>query len=259
MTDDPQETQHESFRLPTNKEVPVWRYMDLAKYLMMLNSKSLYFARANKLGDPFEGSSTRAMVARREYIRANRTTDPNLAGWKDVPDEIFTNLANFYKTAVQDYLVNCWHMNEHESVAMWRLYSTSHEAIAIRSTYRRLRECLPQCVRIGEVNYIDWDTEGFGASQAFNFIMHKQRSFEHERELRAVFWEKEPTPEAQNLKAGIEPTGLAIKVDLAALIERVYVSPSAAPWFASLVETTTKKFAHSLPLKHSDLAADPLY
>jgi hypothetical protein len=97
MTDDPQETQHESFRLPTNKEVPVWRYMDLAKYLMMLNSKSLYFARANKLGDPFEGSSTRAMVARREHIRANRTTDPNLAGWKD--DEIFTNLAKFYKTA----------------------------------------------------------------------------------------------------------------------------------------------------------------
>src|SRR5690348_12510538 len=113
MTDDPQETQHESFRLPTDKEVPVWRYMDLAKYLTMLNSKSLYFARANKLGDPFEGLSTRAMVARREYIRANRTTDPNLAGWKDVPDEIFTNLAKFYKTAVQDYLVNCWHMNEH--------------------------------------------------------------------------------------------------------------------------------------------------
>jgi hypothetical protein len=259
MTDDPQETQHESFRLPTNKEVPVWRYMDLAKYLMMLNSKSLYFARANKLGDPFEGSSTRAMVARREYIRANRTTDPNLASWKDVPDEIFTNLANFYKTAVQDYLVNCWHMNEHESVAMWRLYSTSHEAIAIRSTYHRLRECLPQCVRIGEVNYIDWDTEGFGASQAFNFIMHKQRSFEHERELRAVFWDKEPTPEAQDLKAGIEPTGLAIKVDLAALIERVYVSPTAAPWFASLVEATTKKIGYSLPLIHSGSAADPLY
>jgi hypothetical protein len=92
--------------------------MDLAKYLVMLNSKSLCFARANFLGDPFEGSSTRAMVASREYIRANRATDPKLAAWKDAPDEFFTKWPDMFKNMRLNYLVNCWHMNEHESDAM---------------------------------------------------------------------------------------------------------------------------------------------
>jgi hypothetical protein len=51
------ETQHESFALPTNKDIPIWRYMDLAKYLSMLDSQSLFFSRATLLGDPFEGSA----------------------------------------------------------------------------------------------------------------------------------------------------------------------------------------------------------
>ena len=38
----------------------------------------------------------------------------------------------------------------------------------------------------------------------FNFIMHKRKSFEHERELRAVFWEMSATTDAQPYKAKIE-------------------------------------------------------
>ena len=79
-----EETQHESFRLPTNKDIPIWRYMDLGKYLALLDRGSLYFARATLLGDPFEGAPTGMMVAQREYIRANRTTDPKLAAYKDM-------------------------------------------------------------------------------------------------------------------------------------------------------------------------------
>jgi len=66
---DLQETQHELFRLPANKDIPIWRYMDLAKYLAMLDRGSLFFARATLLGDPFEGSTTNMMVAQREYIK----------------------------------------------------------------------------------------------------------------------------------------------------------------------------------------------
>jgi len=44
-------------------------------------------------------------------------------------------------------------------------------------------------VLIGEVNYINYETQGFAISNAMNFIMHKRLSFAHERELRAIFWE----------------------------------------------------------------------
>jgi hypothetical protein len=254
---DLQEAQHESFFLPTNKDVPIWRYMDLAKYLSMLDRRCLFFSRATMLGDPFEGSSTKAMVSGREYVRANRATDPRLASFKDLPDAAFgmSNMQNF----VRSYLISCWHMNEHDTAAMWKLYSSSNEAVCIRSTYRRLRQCLPQSVLVGEVRYIDYETQGFSIGNTFNYIMHKRLSFAHERELRAIFWEMQGTPDAQPYKAKIEPSGLAMEVDLPALIERVYVSPTAAPWFATLVEAMTTKCGFAFPVSQSVLAESPLY
>jgi hypothetical protein len=210
---DLQETQHESFGLPTNKDIPIWRYMDLAKYLSMLDRRRLFFARATLLDDPFEGSSTKMMVSAREYVRANRETDPALAEYKDMPEAVFTQMGDIFRQSVQSYLISCWHMNEHESAAMWKLYSSSNEAVCIRSTYRRLRRCLPQCVFVGEVSYIDYETEGFSPRNVFNAIMHKRLSFAHERELRAIFWERHGTPDAQPYKPQIEPSGLAMEVD----------------------------------------------
>jgi hypothetical protein len=255
---DLQEPAHESFRVPTNKDVPIWRYLDLAKYLSMLDRRCLFFSRATLVGDPFEGSSTKPMVSEREYIRANRATDPRLSTFKNIPDSAF-DTGSVFKKLVHSYLISCWHMNEHESAAMWKLYSSSNEAVCIQSTYRRLRLCLPQYVYIGEVNYINYETEKFSTLNGFNFIMHKRLSFAHERELRAIFWEMDGTPEAVPHKLQIESNGLAMEIDLLALVERVYVSPTAAPWFANLVEAMTVRCGFSFPVSQSALAATPLY
>jgi hypothetical protein len=252
------ETQHESFPLPTNKDIPIWRYMDLAKYLSMLDSRSLFFARATLLGDQFEGSSTKMMVSAREHILANRATDPALAAYKDLPEAAF-RIGEVARRSVQNFLISCWHVNPHESAAMWKLYSSANEAVCVQSTYRRLRLCLPKCVFIDEVKYINYDTEGFSVGNAFNFIMHKRLSFAHERELRGIFWEPDGTPEAQPYKARIEDAGLAISLDLPALIERVYVSPTAAPWFAKVVEAMTARCGFAFQVSQSSLAASPLY
>ncbi len=233
--------------------------MDLAKYLSMLDRRCVYLARATLLGDSFEGSSTKAMVRGREYVRASRATDPALVAYKDLPDEVFANMGNFPKEMLCHYLVSCWHMNEHESAAMWKLYSSSSDAVCVRSTYRRLRQSLPECVFVGEVNYINYETESFHAGNALNYIMHKRLSFAHERELRAIFWEMDGTPPAQPHKARIEPGGLAMEVDLSTLIERAYVSPTAAPWFAKLVEAMTTKCGFSFPIGQSTLAEGPIY
>jgi len=211
------------------------------------------------MNDPFEGSTPKFMVAEREYIKQNRATDPRLAAWKDVPDSAFEQMASLPKRIVDSYLISCWHMNEHESAALWKVYASANEAVCIQSTYRRLRLCLPQCVMIGEVSYIDYETQGFSSANLFNFLMHKRASFAHERELRAVFWEQDGTPEAQPYKQRVEPSGLAMEMDIPALIERTYVSPTAAPWFADLVQTMTKKCGFELPVSQSVLAAVPLY
>ena len=38
--------------------------------------------------------------------------------------------------------VSCWHKSDHESEAMWKLYSASGQAIAIESTVGQLRSSL---------------------------------------------------------------------------------------------------------------------
>ncbi len=39
--------------------IKIWRYMDLTKLVAFLETGSLHFARADTLGDPYEGSWTR--------------------------------------------------------------------------------------------------------------------------------------------------------------------------------------------------------
>ena len=61
---------HPDFYAPTNLDVPIWRYMDLAKLASMCQSDALHFARANIMEDVFEGSTSQATVdARRSTIR----------------------------------------------------------------------------------------------------------------------------------------------------------------------------------------------
>ena len=250
--------EHPAFKIPTNREVKIWRYMDLAKYIAILQRRSLFFPRGTLLGDPFEGSSTKPMVATRQYIMQNRTSDPALAEYKDLSDAYFA-VGDFYKMAVGKYLISCWHMNEHESAAMWRLYLRSNEGVCIQSTYQKLRACLPKCVMIGEVKYIDYNTEEFAPAMLFNFILHKRKSFEHERELRAVFWEESGVQDAQPYKTKIEPAGLWIEVDLPSLIETVHISPAAEPWLVTVIQEVTAKYDLHVPVLQSALGESPLY
>jgi hypothetical protein len=37
-------------------EAVLWRYMDFAKFLALIKDSSIYFARADQLGDPWEGA-----------------------------------------------------------------------------------------------------------------------------------------------------------------------------------------------------------
>lgn len=84
--------------------------------------------------------------------------------------------------------VNCWHANEHESAAMWKLYLKSDEGIAIQSTYKRLKESIidDEDVLIGKVNYIDYETDIIDPNNQYGSLIHKRKSFEHEKEIRAV-------------------------------------------------------------------------
>jgi len=134
-------------------------------------------------------------------------------------------------------------MNEHESAAMWKLYTRTNEAVAVQSTYATLRKCLPDGqsaqprVYLGTVQYVDYDTETIPEGNAFWPLVHKRRGFAHEHELRAVTADMELAASGKQA-----PSGITIPVEVDRLVHRVVIAPTAPTWFPDLVARIVERF-----------------
>jgi hypothetical protein len=202
-------------------DATLWRFMDFTKYVAMLDRKAIYFTRADQFADPFEGT-----LARRNL----RTRDGERAALR------------------REVFVNCWHRNDHESAAMWRIYLKSDEGVAIQSTASRLREALnDDAIVIGDVRYLDYDHDRVPAGEELAPFLCKRKSFEYEQEVRAL---------SRDGDAG-EDEGRYVDTDLARLLARVVISPTAEPWFTALVESVTRKYGLDVAVEGSELARPP--
>ncbi|MFZ2149153.1 MAG: hypothetical protein WAV28_18230, partial [Sedimentisphaerales bacterium] len=174
---------------------------------------------------------------------------------KEVSKVDAVEFANKMKSCGPLIKVNCWHLNEVESVAMWRIYG---KEVALQSTYGCLVKSLEKCpcsVYIGEVFYIVPGKESFkteGPETVFVPWLHKHRSFDYERELRAIIWETEDMPV-------LGDGSVFAPVDLVTLIEAVYVSPSTSSSVKEKVEKTNKAYGVGAPVFQSELARVPAY
>jgi hypothetical protein len=151
--------------------------------------------------------------------------------------------------------VNCWHMNEHEPASMWAQYVRQGVGVALRSTVGRLMdavECAPREVRLSEVIYIDYESQRPPDDYPLARFIHKRKSFEHERELRAVL-------DADPKIGWRDVTAMVVGVDLATLITELRISPGAPLWFGSLVHSLALRFALEWPTRRSTLDDRPLY
>ena len=242
---------HPVFNQPPDARVPIWRYIDFAKYVSLLATGSLFLARADRLGDPFEGSYTRQnLVRRRDLFARVGLPAGELA-------RILQHVAAHGADRRKMVFVNCWHMNEAESAAMWKLYARTEEAVALRTNYCTLRDVLDSSCFLGRVEYVDYDAAAISESNLFFPFLHKRRSFSHEREVRIVKTHVESDDRHYYLSRA--PQGLSVPVDLARLVERVYVAPSAKNWYRDLVESVTARYGYSFTVHQSRLDDEPLF
>ena len=251
----------EPFEAP-NPEDKLWRYMDIAKFISMLSTKSLYFAPVNSFEDPFEGAKG---VCEQEdkwndfyldFFRHAIKTAPGISK-EDVSGEnlektaqkLLNELAQSGLYDRKNTCISCWHCNDFESEAMWKLYSVNvTNAVAIETTYQRLYRALGEdpYIDIGKVKYIDYRKRF--SNVGCGTFWYKRKSFEHEREVRALIRNHE-----NNGK------GISCPVDLDVLIKNVYVSPYAPEWFAEVVRDVVKKYELNKPVVYSAMADDPFY
>jgi len=238
-------TAHEIFRQPADPNVKVWRYMDFTKYVSLLETSALWFNRVDQLGDPFEASWT---VASDRVFDTMFQTGPLTA---DAIAMFRAHYAENRKTFRASTYVTCWHWGNHESAAMWQLYGKTNEAIAIQTTYAKLAGVMPDAdeVLIGLVEYVDYDEVSFGMTIILSPATRKRLSFEHEREVRAL----------KLLFVDPQPLGIPMKVDLAALISRVYVAPNSPAWYDILVRRVTQRLGWNFDIAPSRLSERPIY
>jgi len=225
--------------------------MDFFKFVSLLSQEALFFSRVRMFEDPFEGAFPQ------------NGFDPEIR-------------RRFESINHRDIVaVNCWHMNEYESAAMWKLYGDN---IAIQSTFQRLAasfDCAPTTINIGMVEYIDYNSNRAHATHADNmltYLLHKRPDFGYENELRALTLitpsasskrafdpESEETDE-EALNASDPDPGMLVGVDLNVLIEKIYVSPTLTtlkPWVMEVVKSIVRKFALDKPIERSTLFDPP--
>jgi hypothetical protein len=230
-----------------DKNVKIWRYMDIAKYISLLEFNSLFFPRSDLFEDSYEGATSHAnKLLRHFYYKDN-----------SIPSQAFTYISKHNEWSRQWTYISCWHMNEDESEAMWKLYTKGSDSIAVQSRFNLLSENLPDSVFLGVVNYINYETDWLPEGNAFWPFVHKRKAFEHERELRGVI-QKYPFLDNQIERWKInDEYGVLIPVDLHKLIESVYVAPTATKWFESIVTSITTKYGYTFKINQSELAIKP--
>ena len=242
------------FNPPANAAATIWRYLDFAKFVSMLESSALYFCRVGELPDPYEGRFSREDSAHQfdsEMPEGSRREDDR---WD-----------KFMEDFARNYYVSCWHMNEEQSIAMWQYGRRGDYGIALRSDFTRLCRALDATsrnVHIGTVSYIpDQVPVSYLASRAvisaFSLALRKRPCWEYEHELRAVVHLKNDPDDEELPRDGSLRYGDAMKVCLSELIESVYVAPKAPPWFATLVEALMRRYGLLQPVISSDLLDEP--
>lgn len=236
------------FMPPENLDVRVWRYMDFTKFVSMIEKGGLFLPMVAKLDDPFEGS----------YARGNEALRPLV--YRHMPNKFGLTAGEIVQRLRPFVAASCWHSNEQESAAMWKLYAKTHEAVCIQTTFRKLRGAMGSVARVGMVRYVDYETEWIPESNPLAPFLYKRKSFEHEREVRALI----PPADVEGILKGTDmesrEPGKWVAIDVAQTIEQVFIAPDAPDWFLELVKQVTVRYEHgNTPVVRSALAQTPFY
>lgn len=233
---------HPCCKLPPD-ETWIWRYFDFAKFVSLLDSRSLFLPSVDSLEDPLEGA-----VPWPETERWPRSEAGGGEGTEESPD-LRRDLV----------MVSSWHMNPDESIAMWKLYAKSVEAVAIRSTVGRLKESFREeerfDVHVSQVEYVDHREECPVQNDPLAPFLRKAKPYAYENEVRAIVDLRGREARTGIARQAKRDRGASLRVDLTTLVEGIYISPLAGPWFLSLVRGVLEKYGCPMEPCQSVLAA----
>jgi hypothetical protein len=255
----------------------LWRYLSLDKLVDLLSTSELFFTplAAFAQSDPFEGYlpsvafDAHASLSSR-YVNDIKLAHQQVAEYRRNKGFPLTDAEQLMlETRVEDTrssfrrllpaiakatTVNCWHANEGESEAMWRLYGENGKAVAVETTLEALTLSIqqrdsPHAVFIYPVKYLDFFDSTLQPKdcvvEGHLMPLLKRISYQHEREVRAFISKIAPNPRAGADVAFWKPEPIRLPVDVNVLVKAIHISPYAGEPFPSSVVKICEAFGLS--------------
>jgi hypothetical protein len=221
---------------PEDENILMWRYMTFGRYFDLLMSSDLFFSRADKFIDKYEGHVNAHTM---QLIDQEFAEFPNAL-------EMRNKLKWLLDKAKTNAFVNCWHMNYDESLEMWKAYCPNEESVAIKTKFQNLLTGIDRPplgpMHIRPIRYADQVDEEIDQTNFLDLLNYKRPEFAFEKELRILLFYIDgiQDPEDENSTIITPPEyGQKIRVNLENLIEEIYVAPNASQWFFELVKKIT--------------------
>jgi hypothetical protein len=257
---------HPAFIIP-REDYTIWRYISFEKLKSLLETKSLFFTRASKFADPFEGSMPKKEV---EFRNANMLKD-----FSEDRERALRNIAGseeWHHNLRKNTVVNCWHMNDIENDLMWGYYLKSSNGVALKSNISKIQSAFEKTeasIYYSQVRYINYDEDiyfhpieyEYWDYNLFSALDHKRKQFSADREFRILHQVMEATPEnADNYwKNQPSSSGILIPVDLKELIQKIIFHPKMEQEQKNLIAKLLHENNLDIKTENSEMSVNPIY
>lgn len=214
------------------KDQELWRYMNLAKFVSMLEKNAIWLARADTFKDKHEGRIPSEM--RKAIELAYQTMSSKIGTVKDADD--------FQEHLIKNTFISCWHKNSEENLVMWEIYGHETEVVTVKTSVGKLEESIDLSKTSG--NYLQLKnvtyqkhTEISGIIPYEECAFYKRPHFSFEQEVRLSLDTYSTLNPTKNT-----PYGHYIPICLNNLIEQVIIHPDASNWFVDVINSLMKKY-----------------
>jgi hypothetical protein len=221
----------------------VWKYFSLAelyKFETLINGE-IYFARADKFEDRFEGAIPFRNL--QGYIDWMSHEDD-----ENEREKVREEFRNKFKDITRKVVISCWHLNEDESPEMWEKYGKGHGLAVSTTIDRLLKLSAPNgfALHADKVSYSNLETEYKEDYFRYDLLtfLNKGIEFEYENEYRLILYQLNNTipsleffkyeqPSSALVKhmflskyKEISSGGVKVKTNITEIIDEIVASPN---------------------------------
>ena len=232
------------------------KYLDLTKLISLLQRGSLFFCRLDKLEDKFEGTTAKPNFQNRLKVEKHMRKVMRTMSNYDKVEKTDPDNDDSIRQSVKEYYdfenklksincINCWNYDDHESAALWKIYSDFGKGIMLKSTLEQIENSFQNAsedIRVSEITYIDYSNDLMDDYNSIYPIIHKDLAYNYEKEVRFIHeiiplagwdhdWSNEEVEE-----------GKYIKTDIDTLIDKIIIAPFAPTWYYDLIKDLCSKY-----------------